>query len=231
MNETKKKQTFRRRSALLLATILCITAMAGCGKGTQQKGAEKTPTQQSQQALPKTDAENKDKGGENTKDAGKNTSGKKDAGKPAGSQKSTGKPAGSQKSTGKPAGNQKSAGKPAGSQKSTGKPSGGNSSKPTGQAAVPSIKTQPENAKIAAGSSVTFKVSADGANLKYCWQVDKNDGKGWINIPNANESSYTVEKASSEQNGWKFRCVITNSAGNIESAAAILNVDSSAKSK
>ena len=215
------KKTLQRRGALLLATVLCISAMAGCGTATQQKTTEKTPTQQSQQAAPKADS--------SKKDSGKKTS----SGKTTGSQSSTNKPAGGQTGSSKPAGGQTGSSKPAGGQTGSNKPAGAQtgSNKPADKKEAPTIKTQPQSVKIATGSSFTFKISAMGANLKYAWQVDKNDGKGWTDIPDANESSYTVKNAGAEQNGWKYRCVVSNDAGKAESAAATLNIDSSVKSK
>ncbi len=249
MNENKKR--VQRRGALLLATILCISAMAGCGTATQQKATEKTTTQQSQQAKPKTDSSKKDTG---KKDSGKKDDSKKNklgkitgkqsaANKPAGTTAGTNKPAGTQAGTSKPAGTQAGTSKPAGTQAGTSKPAGttagtnkpagaqAGTNKPSDKKEAPSIKTQPKSVKIAAGSPFKFTVSASGANLKYVWQVDKNDGKGWTDIPDANQSSYTVKNAGEEQNGWKFRCVVSNDAGKAESAAAVLNVTPSAKSK
>ena len=251
MNDNKKKQTLQRRGALLLATVLCISAMAGCGTTAQQKKTEKTPTQQSQQAAPKADTAKKDaaKKEETKKGSDKKTSSNKPSGgqsstskpsgnqtgtnKPAGSQTGTSMPAGSQTGTNKPAGRQSDTNKPAGNQAGTNKPADSQSgtSKPADKKETPSIKEQPQSVKVAVGSSFTFKVSAMGANLKYTWQVDKNDGKGWTDIPDANESSYTVKNAGADQNGWKYRCVVSNDAGKAESVAATLSVDSSVKSK
>ncbi len=219
MNDNKKK-ILQRRGALLLATILCISVMAGCGTAKQQKTTEKTPTQQSQQAAPKADSSKKDA---NKKKSSGKTTGSQSNNKPAGSQTSANKPADSQTGTNKPAGSQTSTNKPAGSQSGT--------SKPADKKEAPSIRTQPQSVTVAAGSSFKFTVSAIGANLKYIWQVDKNDGKGWTDIPDANEPSYTVKNAGAEQNGWKFRCIVSNDAGKAESAVATLSVDSSVKSK
>ena len=237
MNENKKK-TLQRRSALLLATVLCISAMAGCGTATQKKATEKTPTQQSQQAAPKADTAKKDaaKKAETKKDAGKKTS----ANKPAGSQSSTGKPAGNQTGAGKKSDASKTAkpaAKPAVGQSKTVKPAIKPAAKPAAEQnkaakpAAPAIKTQPKDVKTAVGKTCTFTISADGTNLKYFWQVNKNDGKSWADIPGANESSYTLKNAGADQNGWQFRCVVRNDAGNAESAVATLSVDSSVKPK
>ena len=202
MNNNKK--TLQRSGALLLATVLCISAMAGCGTAAQQNTTEKPTTQQSQQATPKADS--------GKKDSDKKT----DSGKPADNKSGTGKPADNKRGTGKPADNKNGTGKPADNKSGTGKPAD--------KKEAPSIKTQPQNVKVAKGSSFKFTVSASEANLKYVWQVDKNDGKGWTDIPNANEVTYSVKSAGAEQNGWKFRCIVSNDAGKAESAVATLSV-------
>ena len=283
MNENKKKTLQRRGTALTLATIMCVAALAGCGGGKKKEAgkaaAQKTPTQQSQQAKPtnaKAEADKKmatimdaiNKNAEKNKDSTKKKNDKNNtakpaggqsstskpsgnqtgANKPAGSQTGTAKPAGGQSSTSKPSGNQTGANKPAGSQTGTNKPAGSQTGtiKPasgqigtgkktdaskTAKPAAPTIKTQPKDIKTAVGKTYTFTISADGTNLKYFWQVNKNDGKSWADIPGANESSYTVKNAGADQNGWQFRCVVSNDAGKAESAVATLSVDSSVKSK
>ena len=68
-------------------------------------------------------------------------------------------------------------------------------------------------------------MTASGTTPLLCqWQVDKNDGKGWTDIIGAVNASYTVETITAEQNGWKYRCVIKNAAGSVESNAATLTV-------
>ena len=263
MNENKKKTLQRRGTALTLATIMCVAALAGCGGGKKKEAgkaaAQKAPTQQSQQAKPtnaKVEADKKmatimdaiNKNAEKNKDSTKKKNDKNNTAKPAGGQSSTSKPSGGQSSTSKPAGSQTGTAKPAGSQTGTNKPAGSQTGtiKPasgqigtgkktdaskTAKPAAPAIKTQPKDVKTAVGKTCTFTISADGTNLKYFWQVNKNDGKSWADIPGANESSYTVKNAGADQNGWKYRCVVSNDAGKAESTVATLSVDSSGKSK
>ena len=253
MNENKKKTLQRRGTALTLATIMCVAALAGCGGGKKKEAgkaaAQKTPTQQSQQAKPtnaKAEADKKmatimdaiNKNAEKNKDSTKKKNDKNNTAKPAGGQSSTSKPSGNQTGANKPAGSQTGTNKPAGSQTGTIKPASGQigtgkktDASKTAKPAAPTIKTQPKDIKTAVGKTYTFTISADGTNLKYFWQVNKNDGKSWADIPGANESSYTVKNAGADQNGWQFRCVVSNDAGKAESAVATLSVDSSVKSK
>ena len=90
---------------------------------------------------------------------------------------------------------------------------------------APTVSSQPASAAVNADSSATFTVTASGTTPLLCqWQVDKNDGSGWTDISGAVNASYTVEKVTAEQNGWKYRCVIKNAAGSVESNAATLTV-------
>ena len=90
---------------------------------------------------------------------------------------------------------------------------------------APTVSSQPASASVNADSSATFTVTASGTTPLLCqWQVDKNDGSGWTDISGAVNASYTVEKVTAEQDGWKYRCVIKNAAGSVESNAATLTV-------
>ena len=55
-------------------------------------------------------------------------------------------------------------------------------------------------------------IVASGSDLKYQWQYKENTSSNWRNFQNATGSSLT-KKVTSEWNGWKVRCVITDSNG------------------
>ncbi len=187
-----------------LLILLLITSLCISAIGcavTKEKGQE-NDVQTQQSQIPEADS--------SKKDTPQTTGGSQNAGK-------------------KSAGDAPPAQKPAAGQNGTNLPAA--SQNTISISAAPSIKQQPEKAEVAVGKPVTFTVSADGTDIKYTWQVDKSDGKGWTDIPDANESSYTVKNAGADQNGWKFRCVVSNDAGKAESAVAALSVDSSVKSK
>lgn len=85
----------------------------------------------------------------------------------------------------------------------------------------PSIGTHPASQTVAQGQSVTFSVGASGTPpLSYRWQRNGAD------IPNTNSSSYTIASASSNDNGAKFRAIVTNSFGSATSNEATLTVTS-----
>ncbi len=84
----------------------------------------------------------------------------------------------------------------------------------------PSITTQPPSQTVAQGQPVTFDVAATGSvTLIYQWQ------RNTINIPGATSSSYTIPAAAFSDNGAKFHCVVSNSAGSATSNDATLTVN------
>lgn len=95
---------------------------------------------------------------------------------------------------------------------------------PTPAVVKPVIKTQPADVSIKADEKATFTVSASGADLTYQWQIDRNDGNGWVNIAGANEASYTTSTVDISCNGFKHQCVVSNTAGSVTSNTAVLTV-------
>ena len=89
---------------------------------------------------------------------------------------------------------------------------------------APSITTQPGNATVKVGETASFTIAASGTDLTYQWQIDRNDGKGWVNIDGATATSYTTSTVNIGCNGFKYKCVVSNSAGNVESNSATLTV-------
>nr|WP_159435945.1 LPXTG cell wall anchor domain-containing protein [Roseburia sp. 831b] len=90
--------------------------------------------------------------------------------------------------------------------------------------APPQITAQPQDISVEPGSAATFKVSATGIGLTYQWQINQNDGKGFVNITGANQASYTTGVTAKDCNGFKYQCVIRNSAGTVTTKAVTLTV-------
>lgn len=83
----------------------------------------------------------------------------------------------------------------------------------------PSITQQPVSDTVNVGQTATFSVVANGTvPLSYQWQ------KNGVNISGATSASYTTPAATSGDNGSTFRCVVSNTAGSVTSAQAILTV-------
>ena len=89
---------------------------------------------------------------------------------------------------------------------------------------VPKITTQPQPESVKAGEAATFTVTASGTDLKYQWQVNKNDNKGFVDIDGADSESYTLNAASKEFNGYQFQCVVSNQSGSVTSELVTLTV-------
>ena len=105
---------------------------------------------------------------------------------------------------------------------------------------LPKIITQPNNQWIYYGETATFSIEASGDNLTYQWQVDKNSINGFEDCTNSDKDcteygiKYTGEQSATLKissvysyimNDWKYRCVVTNSAGSVESNSATLRAE------
>ena len=71
---------------------------------------------------------------------------------------------------------------------------------------VPVITSQPQDTTVESGQTATFTVSATGAGLIYQWQVNRNDGKEFVDIAGGNEASYTTGKTDTNCNNYSYRC-------------------------
>ncbi len=92
----------------------------------------------------------------------------------------------------------------------------------------PVITTQPTDLTVNAGDTATFTVTATGVE-SYQWQYSK-DGGTWLNSAAASGTKATISvKAKATYNGYQYRCVVTNGAGDTTSNAAILTVRSKPK--
>lgn len=87
----------------------------------------------------------------------------------------------------------------------------------------PAFTQQPVSVTVEEGGFAEFKVLASGdPEPEYAWQV--NSGNGWVDIEDADDYDYSISKVSLSQNGYKFRCVATNSHGSAYSNSATLTV-------
>jgi len=82
----------------------------------------------------------------------------------------------------------------------------------------PQISGQPASQSVAAGSSVSFTVTATGSGtLSYQWR------KGGTDIGGATGSTYTIDSVTTADAG-DYDCVVTNGCGSVPSDAATLSV-------
>src|SRR5712664_84530 len=84
----------------------------------------------------------------------------------------------------------------------------------------PSITAQPASQTLTAGQMATFSVTATGTSpLLYQWQ------KNGAPIGGATSASYTTPTTTSSDNSAQFIVAVSNSAGSVNSNAAILTVN------
>jgi hypothetical protein len=85
---------------------------------------------------------------------------------------------------------------------------------------APSITTQPISQTVTAGQNATFNVAATGtAPLSYQWR------KNGVTISGATSATYSTPATTSSDNGAQFTVLVSNTAGNVTSSAAMLTVN------
>ena len=89
---------------------------------------------------------------------------------------------------------------------------------------APAISAQPKSVSVITGEKATFEVTATGTDVTYQWQIDRNDGKGFVDINGAAGATYTTGVTDKSCDGFKYQCVIRNAAGSVTTAAVTLTV-------
>lgn len=94
---------------------------------------------------------------------------------------------------------------------------------------APEFTLQPENKEICEKSDVVLRVITT-ARESIKWQMDKNDGKDFIditpdeNFKNINTADLSILNAQNSMNGYKFRCLASNIGGTTISDTITLTV-------
>ncbi len=89
---------------------------------------------------------------------------------------------------------------------------------------APAISAQPKSVSVITGEKATFEITATGTNITYQWKIDRNDGKGFVDINGANGASYTTGVTDMDCNGFRYQCVISNAVGSVTTAVVTLTV-------
>ena len=90
---------------------------------------------------------------------------------------------------------------------------------------APRFTTQPVSVTITAGQSTQFTVAATGTPTPTLqWQLSTDNGANFSNIVGATSAVFDVINAAQANNGRQFRAVASNSAGSVNSNAAVLTV-------
>ena len=89
---------------------------------------------------------------------------------------------------------------------------------------APAVTAQPKSVSVTVGDTATFEVTATGTDVTYQWQIDRNDGNGFVNITGATGAAYTTGVTDRDCNGFKYQCVLSNAAGSVTTATVVLTV-------
>lgn len=93
--------------------------------------------------------------------------------------------------------------------------------------ATATISLQPANSSVCAGANASFVIAASNV-ISYQWQ--ENTGATWNNLSNnatysgTQSNTLNITAAALVMNNYQYRCVVNNSCGNTNSAAATLLV-------
>src|SRR5204862_4351694 len=92
-------------------------------------------------------------------------------------------------------------------------------------ATAPKITTQPVSQTVEEGQSATFTAAASGSPTPTVqWEISIDGGTTWLAIEGATSTQYTIASAKTSENGYRFRAVFKNEAGQATSKAATLTV-------
>lgn len=87
-----------------------------------------------------------------------------------------------------------------------------------------SISSQPTNQSVIEGSTATFSLTAVNP-LTYQWQKQESGAGAWSNVSGATSASYTTGVLTvANDNTDKYRCVVSNPAGSVNSTEVTLTV-------
>ncbi len=87
----------------------------------------------------------------------------------------------------------------------------------------PKITDQPDNITVVTPVAATFRVTATGNALSYQWKKSINGG-AFNNISGATAAVYNTGATGVLDDGNRYRCVVTNTAGSVTSGIATLTV-------
>ncbi|MDO4945355.1 MAG: heparinase II/III family protein [Ruminococcus sp.] len=86
------------------------------------------------------------------------------------------------------------------------------------------IVEQPEDVTCNVGDVAVFSVNAAGNGLSYQWQYNKGGDSPWVNSgASGNKTNSIAFRTSETQNGYQYRCIVSDSLGNqVISESALL---------
>ena len=95
----------------------------------------------------------------------------------------------------------------------------------TASLVAPTISVQPAAQTITVGQSAQFTVAVSGSPTPALqWQLSTDGGTSFSNITGATSANLQVSNAAQANHGRQFRAVASNSAGSVNSNAAVLTL-------
>ena len=91
---------------------------------------------------------------------------------------------------------------------------------------APVINTPPADASVQVGGVATFSVGVGGSAALYQWQISRDGGQSYTDMAGATNASLSLPAATLADDGARVRVVLSNAAGSVTSAAALLSVRS-----
>ena len=93
------------------------------------------------------------------------------------------------------------------------------------QASKPVITTQPKTTTVAEGETAKFTVAATGGSLTYQWYYRTSSSGEWSKSTGTGYNTATLSvKAVAYREGYQYRCLVKNSAGNVYTNNAALHI-------
>lgn len=89
------------------------------------------------------------------------------------------------------------------------------------------IRSQPRDTALCAGSSTTLTVVAGGTTPSYQWQLTTDGGSTYSDVSGATSASLTLNNLNTSSNGYQYRCMVSGAApcGPVASGTARITVN------
>ncbi len=87
------------------------------------------------------------------------------------------------------------------------------------------ITTQPANITVCEGTTTQVSVTATGSSLTYQWQISTNGGSSYSNLAGGTTNTWPLAVVTVGQSGQRYRVIVTNGCGPLNSNASILTVN------
>lgn len=93
------------------------------------------------------------------------------------------------------------------------------------------IIKQPTDIAVIEGENASFSIGAASEyTLSYQWYIDRGTGAGWQKLLDENTDTHkTTDNLTTDESGFRYKCVVSNSRGVVESEVVTLTVNEAPK--